>query len=336
MKHWWRVVPGAAFVFLMASGSTIVFDETCYGVVFDNYGMFNYYDCLPTAEGSHLPAPLGGWILMIAGVGMLYLALFPFIHGFLRWNAHPEVSMAENQPSDTTQKTVTIPRQYRGSALKWKITAIAAIASLLSVFMTLIITGTNRDSVNINTAALTPSAEAPLSGSDWIVWNDAEVQYMSLGAALQPGDTSESLFVDVGCYSDYAMMIWISWTTDVAYWGTDEDVEAALRITEPDGSTMELFGRILPPLSTDVEAHTHYFSVKENDDAFTLAGLLATSSELRLEIFADIAYWGPDENSYPRDTEFVTHASGVVYPGLFDTYLLQLTSCPYQEFYGVG
>ena len=334
MRHWWRVLLGAAFIFLMGAGSTIVFDETCYGVVFDNYGMLNYYDCLPTAEGSHLPAPLGGWALMAAGIGVLYLMLLPFVNDLFRWGTRTEVAMAEHQSSDTMQKNSTAPRQSRNSEHKWKIAAIAAIASLMSVLITLVITGTNRNRPTISTA--TPYTEASLTGSDWIVWEDDGVQYMSLGAVQNPGDMSESLFVDVGCYSDYAMMIWISWTTDVAYWGTEEDVEAALKITEPDGSTMELFGRILPSAATGVEAHTHYFSVKENNDAFALAGLLATSSELRLEIFADLAYWGSDENSFPRDTEFATHASGVVYPGLFDTYLPQLTSCPYQEFYGVG
>ena len=334
MKHWWRVLPGAVFIFLMGAGSTVVFDETCYGVIFDNYGPFQYYDCLPTTEGSHLPAPLGGWLLIAAGIGMLYLVSFPFIHELFRWGTQGEVAMAESQPSEATQKKATTPRYRRSSEHKWKITAIASIASLMSVFVTLIITGTNRSPATINTVM--PHSEEPLSGSDWIVWEDDGVQYMSLGAIQNPSEGSESLFVDVGCYSDYAMMIWISWTTDVAYWGTEGDVEASLRVTKPDGTMVELFGRILPSTVAGIDGHTHYFSVIDDGDAYELADALATSSELRLAIFADLAFWGPDENLFPRDSEFAVHTSGVVAPGLFDVYLPQLTRCPYQDYFGVG
>lgn len=332
MKYWWRVLLGAAFIFLMGAGSTIVFDETCYGVVFGNYGTLGYYDCLPTTEGSHLPAPLGGWVLISAGIGMLYLLLLPFVSELFRWGKHAEVAMTENQPSDTKQTDVTSTRHHRNSDHKWKIAAIAATASLVSVLITLVITGTNRSPATIN--AVTPDSEASPSGSDWIVWEADGVQYITLDAVQSQG--SDALFVDVGCYSDSAMMIWIGWTTDVIHWGTGEQLEASLRVTESDGSTIEMFGSILPSAIAGSEGHTHYFGVRETDDAYRLAETLTTSSELRLEILADVAFWGPDEDSFPRDSEFAVHVSGMVYPGLYSTYLPQLTRCPYQDYFGVA
>ena len=334
LKHWWRVLPGAAFIYLMGAGSTIVFDETCYWVTFDNYGLFNYYDCTATTEGSHLPAPLGGWVLMAAAMFMLYLVLQPFLHSSFDRPTEHESNMSDNQQPDDIQRTRPSSQSSRNTDNKWKVTAIAAMAALLSVFATLIVVGTNRSAPL--TDYTTTQSQIALSGADWTVWEDGGVQYITLDAIQNPADTSVSLFVDVGCYSDYAMMIWVGWTTDVAYWGTEEDVEASLRITAPDGSTIELFGRIVPSIIADTEAHIHYFSVRENDDALELAGLLATWSELRLDVFADLAYWGPNEESSPKDSEFATHVSGVVYPGSFYTYLSHLTRCPYQEYYGVG
>lgn len=105
-------------------------------------------------------------------------------------------------------------------------------------------------------------------------------------------------------------------------------MEASLRVTKPDSTMVELFGRILPSTIAGIDGHTHYFSVIDDGDAYELADALATSSELRLAIFADLSFWGLDENSFARDSEFAVHTSGVVYPGLFDVYFAAIDSMP--------
>ena len=332
MDHWWRAIPGAAFVFLMGVGSTIVFDQTCHGVTFGNYGTLDYYNCLPTQKDSHLPAPLAGWIIMTIGLGMLYLALQPFIHRLCSLYARQE-----NNVSDTEQPSAEAePRSSKGSDTKWKITAIAAVAALLATLITLVVTGTNRTE-EVTPSPSQSSSQPSLSGPDWIIWEDGGTQYMTLDATWEPGASQASFYVDIACYTGSAAMIWVGWNSDITYWGSQQDnIEATIRVITPDGKTTEYPGGIFPNVIPQDNLYAHYFSVRNNADAAALAEILSSSYELRLEVFADFAFWGVTEESSPKDSIFDVHATGTIFPGAYNTFLPQLTQCPYQDFYGTS